>query len=74
MNILLSSIVGLACAYFTSAALAASPVGLWKTIDDETGNERSLIRIIAMGESIEGTVENIILFPGDDPEQLCRDC
>lgn len=74
MNILLSSIVGLACAYFTSAALAASPVGLWKTIDDETGNERSLIRIIAVGESIEGTVENIILFPGDDPEQLCRDC
>ena len=74
MKTTLSSIFALACVYATSVALAASPVGLWKTIDDETGRERSFIRIIVAGDTIEGTIEDIISFPGDDPEQLCRDC
>lgn len=73
MNWHVSSIVSfLIC--FTSASFAATPVGLWKTIDDETGEERSFIRIIAVADSIEGTVEDIIPLPGDDPDQLCREC
>ena len=57
-----------------SVASAASPVGLWKTVDDETGEERSFIRIKSVGQSIEGSVQEIIVLPGDDPAQLCTAC
>jgi uncharacterized protein (DUF2147 family) len=57
-----------------SVASAASPIGLWKTVDDETGEERSFIRIKSVGQSIEGSVEEIIVLPGDDPAQLCTAC
>lgn len=40
-----------------------SPVGLWKQIDDETRQERSLIRIVDTGGVLSGTVEKI-LDPG----------
>lgn len=34
------------CALAPSIAIAqGSPIGLWKTIDDKTGKERSLVRI-----------------------------
>ena len=58
----------------TSICHAATPIGLWKTIDDETGKERSFIRIVAAGASIEGRIESIIAFPEDDPDGLCRKC
>ena len=42
------------------AALAqATPVGLWKTIDDETKQEKSLVRISEAGGTLTGKVEKI---------------
>jgi len=46
----------------TLAGLAqaqTSPVGLWKTIDDETGQEKSLVRISETGGVLTGRVEKI---------------
>lgn len=74
MKTLLLSALGLGALCFVSLVHGATPVGLWKTIDDETGEERSYIRIIAVGDSIEGSVEDIIPLPGDDPEQICTKC
>lgn len=74
MKTLLLSALGLGALCFVSLVHGATPVGLWKTIDDETGEERSYIRIIAVGNSIEGSVEDIIPLPGDDPEQICTKC
>ncbi|HAU83440.1 MAG TPA: DUF2147 domain-containing protein, partial [Betaproteobacteria bacterium] len=74
MKTLLLSALGLGVLCFGSLVHGATPVGLWKTIDDETGEERSYIRIIAVGDSIEGSVEDIIPLPGDDPEQICTKC
>jgi len=74
MKTLLLSALGLGALCFVSIVNGATPVGLWKTIDDETGEERSYIRIIAVGDSIEGSVEDIIPLPGDDPEQICTKC
>ena len=58
------------CAY----AQTNSPVGLWRTIDDKTGKERSLIRIVENNGVYEGEVEKIFDQPGDDPQHLCRKC
>ena len=57
-----------------AVAQALTPVGLWKTIDDNTGKERSYVRIVETGGELQGKVEKIFPFPGDDPENLCEKC
>ena len=37
----------------------ATPVGLWKTIDDETKQEKSWVRIVDGGGTLSGKVEKI---------------
>lgn len=44
-------------------ASAASPVGLWKTVDDETGEARSQVRITESGGVLSGRIERV-LAPG----------
>jgi uncharacterized protein (DUF2147 family) len=56
------------------SAQALTPVGLWKTIDDNTGKERSYVRIVDVGGELQGKVEKLFPFPGDDPENLCEKC
>jgi uncharacterized protein (DUF2147 family) len=57
-----------------AAAQSSAPAGLWKTIDDGTGKERSYVRIVEVGGELQGKVEKIFPFPGDDPENLCDKC
>ena len=51
-----------------------SPAGVWKTIDDKTGKERSLVRVVDNNGVFEGKVEKIFEQPGDDPNHLCKKC
>jgi uncharacterized protein (DUF2147 family) len=53
---------------------AGSPAGLWRTVDDKTGKERALIRIVENNGVYEGRVEKIYSQPDDDPQHLCRKC
>jgi uncharacterized protein (DUF2147 family) len=41
---------------------AASPLGYWKTIDDVTGNVKSIVKIEGSSSNLTGTV--VKLFPG----------
>ena len=66
--VLLSAVAGFA------SADVNSPTGLWKTIDDKTGKERSLVRITETNGVFEGRVEKIYDQPGDDPQHLCKEC
>jgi uncharacterized protein (DUF2147 family) len=52
----------------------SSPAGLWKTIDDKTGKERSLVRVSENSGVFEGRIEQIFDLPGDDPSHLCKLC
>jgi uncharacterized protein (DUF2147 family) len=61
----------LTCA--ASAAIAQStPVGLWKTIDDETKVEKSYVRIVEQGGVLVGRIERLINPPKADP--VCEAC
>ena len=51
-SIVLSSVAG--------AALANSPVGLWKTVDDATGEARSQVRITESGGVVTGRIERVL--------------
>jgi uncharacterized protein (DUF2147 family) len=54
----------LACLLVTLAgsSFAASPMGYWKTIDDVTGNAKSIVRITGNATDLTGQV--VKLFPG----------
>jgi uncharacterized protein (DUF2147 family) len=60
-------------AFGVSMAFAqTTPAGLWKTIDDETNKEKSLVRIAEAGGAYTGKVEK-----GLDPnpkDTLCTKC
>jgi len=64
----------LSAAVSFASADVNSPTGLWKTIDDKTGKERSFVRITESNGVFEGKVEKIYDQPGDDPQHLCKEC
>jgi len=58
----------------SGAALAqATPAGLWKTIDDETKTEKSLVRISEAGGVLTGKVEKF-LDPKTKADAVCEKC
>lgn len=51
------------------AQAATTPVGVWKTIDDETKQERSTVRISETGGVLTGKIEKIV-----DPAKQAAKC
>jgi len=61
-------------AAITVNAAEPSPVGLWRTIDDQTGQPKGLVRIRAVDGQLEGKVEKAFPKPGEDPAPKCDKC
>ena len=57
-----------------STAAEASPVGLWKTIDDESGKPKSLIRISENDGVLSGRIEKLFRAPDQDQDPKCVKC
>lgn len=51
-----------------------SPVGLWRTIDDKSGKERSLVRVSEANGQLQITIEKLFREPGEEPNPLCDKC
>jgi uncharacterized protein (DUF2147 family) len=67
-----SAIAAVLLTLATATAVAqVTPTGLWKTIDDETKTEKSLIRITEAGGVYIGKVEKIL---SDKPDAKCLEC
>jgi uncharacterized protein (DUF2147 family) len=56
----------------TAAHAQTTPVGLWKTIDDSSGQDKSLVRIRDAGGVLTGQIEKL-LHP-THPNPLCDKC
>jgi uncharacterized protein (DUF2147 family) len=69
-----SVVAALLFVWLPMAAAAGSPAGTWRSIDDKTGQERSIIKITEENGELRGTVERIFDQPGDDPAHLCKAC
>lgn len=55
-------------------AQAASPVGIWQTVDDHTGQPKALVQI---AEDSDGTLSGKVikgLGPNDQPGRRCTAC
>jgi uncharacterized protein (DUF2147 family) len=59
---------------WSAYAADLSPLGLWKTIDDNTGRPRGLVRIREVNGQYEGKVERIFPKPGEEPNPNCEKC
>ena len=51
-----------------------SPVGLWKSIDDNTGKAKSLVRISESDGQLSGKVEKLFRAPGEEQNPKCDKC
>jgi uncharacterized protein (DUF2147 family) len=60
-------------AALSSIAQSASPVGVWKTIDDATKKEKSLVRIVESNGVYTGKVDKL-LDPDTPKDAVCKDC
>jgi uncharacterized protein (DUF2147 family) len=64
------------------AAITCSPawgqnttlIGLWTSIDDNTGKPTALIRITEIEGEFQGKIENIFPEPGESANPICEKC
>ncbi|RVU47295.1 DUF2147 domain-containing protein [Rubrivivax rivuli] len=68
-KLLSTALLTAACALAGSAFAQATPVGLWKTIDDDTKQEKSLVRITESGGVVTGKIEKLL-----DPSKADAKC
>ena len=78
-----SRLPALAFKAFTAAAVfttlpvwadEASPIGLWKNVDDVSGKPRALIRITELNGVLQGKIEKVFPGPNEDPNPKCDKC
>lgn len=69
------AIVGASIGFAATSSVAQSttPAGLWKTIDDNTKQEKSLVRITESNGIYTGKVVKIT-DPEAPPDAICKDC
>ncbi|UII30509.1 DUF2147 domain-containing protein [Fulvivirga ulvae] len=65
------------CLLLPSYAMAQgtnSITGKWKTIDDETGEAKSVVKIYEKEGKYYGKIVKLFRAPGEDPDPICEDC
>lgn len=67
-------LVVLSFLFATMVAYSQSPVGKWKTIDDETGKPKSIVEIYEKDGKLYGKIVELFREPGEDPDPYCTDC
>ena len=53
---------------------AQTIVGKWTTIDDNSGEEKSVIEIFEKGGKYFGKITKLFRDPGEDPDPVCDEC
>ena len=73
MKVLIATSAWLLMGLCLPAQAQMSPVGLWKTIDDDSRKEKSLVRITEADGVYSGRIEKL-LDPATDPKVVCEKC
>jgi uncharacterized protein (DUF2147 family) len=73
-RVLIASFVIAAICAAAAAQAQQTPVGLWRTISDVTGKQKSLVRITEVGGVYQGKIEKLFREPGEEPNPLCDKC
>jgi len=70
----MNKILILACILIAQNALAQDITGKWTTIDDNTGNKRSVVEIYKKGDKYFGKVSDMYLEPHEPKDPICDLC
>lgn len=62
------------CLFLDISASGQEITGKWKTIDDSTGEERSVVEIFERNGKIYGRIIKLLRKPGEDPDPVCDEC
>ncbi len=60
--------------FIQSYAQNLSPIGNWKTIDDVTGREKSIVKIWEENNKLYGKIIKLFRLPDEDPDPICDKC
>lgn len=66
-TLLLSFAIGITCN-------AQDVFGKWKTIDDETGEAKSIVEIYKRDGKVFGKITKLFREPDQDPDPICDEC
>jgi uncharacterized protein (DUF2147 family) len=66
--------VTIALAAIGACAQEAVPTGLWRTIDDDSGKPKALVRISENNGELTGRIEKLFEEPGKAPNPTCTKC
>ncbi|MET0856015.1 MAG: DUF2147 domain-containing protein [Telluria sp.] len=69
-----ASLIAAVLAVPSAWAQDASPVGLWKSIDDDTGKPRAMIRITENGGQLQGKIEKLFRPADQEQNPKCDKC
>lgn len=58
----------------TSSFAQSSILGKWTTIDDNSGEPRSVVEITEKGSKVFGKIIKLYPNPGEDPDPVCDKC
>lgn len=67
-------VIALSAVFASAWAGDASPVGLWKNLDDVSGKPRAMVRITELNGTLQGTIEKVFPAAGEDPNPKCDKC
>jgi uncharacterized protein (DUF2147 family) len=58
----------------STASAQTSIIGKWKSVDDNTGDPRSIVEIIEREGKIYGKIIKLFPKPEEDPDPVCDKC
>ncbi|MEO9869597.1 DUF2147 domain-containing protein [Ekhidna sp.] len=58
----------------SSGLFSQTIVGQWKTIDDETGKPRSIVKIYEQKGQFFGKIVKLFREPDEDQDPICEEC
>src|SRR5437879_4044499 len=73
-RLLATTIIATTLISFTAWAQEATPVGLWKNIDDQTGKPKALIRITEDNGEYKGKIEKPFRDATEEQNPKCDKC
>ena len=60
--------------FVVHATAQTDVTGKWKTIDDNTGKEKSIIELFERGGKVYGRIVKLFQDPGEDQDPICDKC
>lgn len=69
MNKIISIVLLLSCSPFT---WAQSPIGLWQTVNEESGDAEAIVEIWEQNDELRGKI--VELLNPQEPNPLCTEC